>query len=200
MKSFLIHQKITPLVNRYAVYEAAGPGDEPGALVAFVEQKRFAFKETFNVYSSEDKQTIAFTFKARQVIDFGARYDIMDGNGNPLGVVGKDFKSSLLRSTWHIFRTGQEDKPVLIVQERSQGIAAFRRIWDFLPIISDFPFFIKYHFDFVNPADQKVIATYDKTTTIVDHYRLTINDDAPADVDQRIFIALGIMMDALQGR
>lgn len=199
MKSYLIQQKIQPLVNQYAVYEADASGNA-GAMVAFAQQKRLAFKEKFTMYSDDSKSQVAFEMQARQVMDFGARYDIRDANGTVIGTVGKDFKSSLVRSTWLVYTPGQEDKPLLVAQERSVGLAIGRRLWGFLPIIGDFPFFLKYHFDFTNPATNQVAATYEKTTTVRDHYLLTLNDGTEDLIDPRVLISLGILMDALQSR
>lgn len=200
MKTYLIQQKIKPLVNQYAVYEAAADSLEPGAMIGFAQQKRLALKEKFTVYTGEDKQAVAFEFQARSIMDFGARYDITDADGNIIGTVGKNFKSSLLRSTWQVFRPGQEDTPALVVQERSLPLAIGRRVWGLLPYIGDIPFFLKYNFDFTDPSNQQVVATYNKTTTFRDHYVLILQDNCPADIDPRVFIALGIMMDALQSR
>jgi uncharacterized protein YxjI len=199
MKNFLIQQKITFLINRYAIYEADDNGNQ-GAMIALAEQKRFAFKEKINFFTGEDKQQVAFYVQARQVIDLGARYDVYDPAGNVLGVLGKDFKSSLIRSTWNVYRAGQEDVPVLKVQERSQALAVFRRIWQVLPYLSDFPFFLKYHFDFTDPANGAISATYNKTTTIRDHYQLSITGGTAETIDPRVLLALGVMMDALQSR
>ncbi len=199
MKSYLIQQRITFLINRYALYEASQSGEQ-GAMIAFAEQKRFAFKEHIDFFTNEDKQQVAFSVQARQVIDLGARYDVIDTNGNVLGVIGKDFKSSLVRSTWNIYRPGQEDVPVMVVRERSQAVAVFRRIWQVLPYISDIPFFVKYHFDFVDPTTQEISATYNKVTSFRDHYQLTITGGTADTIDPRVHLALGVMMDALQSR
>lgn len=198
MKTYLIQQKITALVNKYAIYEA-DPQGQPATMVGFAQQKRLSFKEKITIYSDDSKQSVAFEIKARQVIDLGARYDVTDASGNPLGVIGKDFTSSLLRSTWLVFQPGQEETPALRVQERDQSVAILRRLWDFVPILSDFPFFIKYHFDFTDPTSHQVVASYEKTTTIRDHYRLTIQENAD-QIDPRVLISLGIMLDALQSR
>jgi uncharacterized protein YxjI len=198
MKTYLIQQKIQPLVNQYAVYEAGSDG-EPANMVGFAQQKRLSFKEKITIYTDDSKQSVAFEIKARQVIDLGARYDITDDAGNVLGVIGKDFASSLLRSTWLIFQPGQEETPALRVQERSQAIAIARRLWGFVPILSEFPFFIKYHFDFTDLASQQIVANYEKTTTVRDHYRLIIQESAD-QFDPRVLISLGIMLDALQSR
>jgi uncharacterized protein YxjI len=198
MKVFKIHQKITPLVNQYRVYEEIeGNQQKP---VAFVQQKRFAFREKFTVYEDESKGRILVDIQARQTLDLGARYDITTPDGDVLGVVGKAFKASLLKSTWHIYKPGQEEKPYLRITERSLGLAVFRRVWGFIPYIGDLPFFLKYHFDFSRPGTGAVQAAYEKTTLLKDHYRLQIEDGTLQDLDWRVFVAIGIMLDALQSR
>lgn len=199
MQTYLIRQKIQPLVNQYAIYEAGADGQQ-GQMVGFAQQKRFAFKEKFTIYTDDSKSAVAFDIQARQVIDLGARYDVRDADGTVIGTIGKDFKSSLLRSTWHIFRPGQEDKPALIAHERTQGLAILRRIWDFLPFVGDVPFLIKYHFDFIDPADGRVVATYNKTSLLFDYYQLELQDEADSIADWRVYVAMGILLDALQSR
>lgn len=198
MKSFTIQQKIQLLVNQYAVYETGSDG-QTGAMVAFAQQKRLALKEKFTMYTDNGKSEVAFEVQARQVMDFGARYDVRDPQGSIIGTLGKDFKASLLNSTWHIFLPGQEDKPTVIVRERSQALAITRRIWGWIPYIGEIPFFLKYNFDFTDPATGKVVASYNKTTTLRDHYQLDITDEG-AVIDWRVMVSLGIMMDAMQGR
>lgn len=198
MKTFYIQQKIQFAINRYKVF--ADDAGEQSDLVAFAEQKRFAFKEKMTIYKDESKESVLFEIKARTVIDLGARYDIRDESGQVLGVAGKAFGASLLRSTWHIFRPGQEDKPALIVKERSKTLAIVRRLWEFVPVVGDIPFFVKYHFDFVSSDTGQVEASYTKTTNFRDHYRLDIQDDAAEDIGWQVFVAMGIMLDALQSR
>ncbi len=199
MQTYLIEQKIRPLVNQYAIYEA-GPDGVKGSMVAFAQQKRFAFKEAFTMYADDSKQQVSFTVKARQVLDFGARYDVTDADGKTLGTIGKAFKSSLLRSTWHIFAPGIEDKPLLVIQERSQALAIFRRIWDFVPYIGDIPFLLKYHFDMSDPDNGQVAATYEKTTLWRDHYKLSVVGGGAEAIDPRVLMSMGVLLDAMQGR
>ncbi len=77
-------------------------------------------------------------------------------------------------------------------------LAVVRRLWGFLPIIGEIPFFIKYHFDFIDPKTGEVVGTYNKQTLFRDHYLLEIKDDKY--IDWRVCVALGVMMDALQSR
>lgn len=197
MKTYRIQQKITVFANKYLVYESVG---EEQKLVAYAQQKRFSLKEKFIFYTDETKKNIAFELQARSVLDFGARYDIKDASGDTLGVVGKAFGSSLLRSTWHIF-SKDEKSPAVTASERSLPLAIFRRLWDIVPFADNIPFFIKYHFDFKKPASDEVVATYEKTTLFRDHYQLNIIDESLLEeYDWRTLVGLGVMMDALQSR
>jgi uncharacterized protein YxjI len=185
--TLLVRQKITAFVNRYVVTVPTASGDE-GEQVAFVEQKRLAFREEVTFFTDESKSTPLFRFKARQVLDLGATYDVTGADGSPIGLFRKDFKKSLLRSTWHL----EQGELTAIGSERSQVIAILRRIWD---LFEDLPFFFKYHFDFVS-GDQPVMSI-DKTALIRDRYRLEIN---VPNLDRRLAIAMAVALDALQSR
>lgn len=187
------------MANQYAIYDSVESG-EKNQLIAFAHQKRLAFKEKFQMFTDEARTTVAFEVQARKVIDLGARYDVRDAQGNVLGVIGKDFKASLIRSTWNVFLPNQEEKPFLIVRERSQALAVLRRVWDFIPIVNNIPFFVKYHFDFTDPVANQICATYNKTTILVDRYELSINGGAAEQIDSRVLLSLCVMMDALQSR
>lgn len=199
MQAFIIEQKITVMANQYRIFRADEVENKQEQL-AFAHQKRMAFKEKFTFFTDETKQNVLFSVQARKVLDLGTRYDVMDEHGTVIGVLGKAFRASLLRSTWNVFKPDTEDTPLVVVQERSRSLAIFRRIWELLPYIGDLPFFVKYHFDFTRPGDEKVIAEYNKTTTFRDHYLLRIEDELSKEMDWRVFVALGVLMDALQSR
>ena len=194
MNNFIVEQKITPLVNRYEVYDAAG--GSKGAIINFVEQKRLAFKEEIQFYTDNSKQTLAFRVKAEKVMDIHGKFLVTDPRGGLIGWVQKSFKASLLRSTWQL-STGDEQ---LTVTEKSQGLAIFRRIWGFIPFIGDLPFVFKYHFIFQDSSGA-TIAEYIKTTRFRDRYELrSVNDEIMDKVDQKLLIAQCVLLDALQGR
>jgi uncharacterized protein YxjI len=186
--TFLVRQKITPMVNRYVVSVPAADGTE-GELVAFVEQKRLAFREEVTFFADESKTQPLFRFKARQVLDVGATYDVAAPDGTAIGLFRKDFKKSLLRSTWHL-----EQPPDLhaVGRERSPVVAAVRRVWE---LVVDWPFPVPYHFDF--SSGETTVMTVDKTAVIRDRYRVEVG--VPA-LDRRLAIAMAVALDALQSR
>ncbi|MEV0675705.1 hypothetical protein AB0I60_04190 [Actinosynnema sp. NPDC050436] len=186
-----LHQKITVMVNRYEAFADDGNG-APGRLVAFVEQKRMAFKEQVTIFTDADKHAVLAGFKARKVIDLGSGYDVTAADGRPIGLFRKDFGKSLVNSTWHVEQPGAG---TATGRERHQGIAVLRRIWGFLPLVNDLPFPFRYHFDFVR--DGAPVFTVDKKTWLRDQYLIRIQDPS---VDRRLVIAQAVAVDALQSR
>ncbi|MCB8905622.1 MULTISPECIES: hypothetical protein [unclassified Streptomyces] len=189
---FLVRQKVTPMANRYLVHTAGADGEE-GELVAFAHQKRLAFKEHVTFYTDESRRQVLFTFKARQVIDLGATYDVHGASGTRLGGFRKNFGASLLRSTWHLSREGALGETT--GQERSEGLALLRRAWEFLPYTDLIPFFVPYHFDFTESG--RSVMSVEKLFGLRDRYVLDIADP---ELDRRLAIAQAVALDALQSR
>ena len=197
MNTYHIQQRITLIVNRYQVYAGDDAGNL-GRLVAFAEQKRLALREKITLFTDQSRSNVTFTIQARNVIDLGARYDIIDGDGKRLAVIGKAFGASLLKSTWNIYAPGAEEQPIIVVTERNLTMAVVRRLWDFIPFAEMIPIPFRFNFDFRAVNSDAVVATYDKLTVVRDNYRLDIDDHIGLNDD--VFIAMGIMLDALQGR
>ncbi|GAA1299562.1 hypothetical protein [Saccharothrix xinjiangensis] len=185
-----MHQKVTLMVNRYEVF--ADDNGEPGQLVAFVEQKRLAFKEQVTIYTDSGRSRVLAGFRARKVIDLGSGYDVLDGDGRPIGAFRKDFGKSLTNSTWHLDQAGA---PVATGSERNAGLAILRRLWGVLPLVNGIPFPFRYHFDFAR--DGRPVFSVDKKTWVRDHYLIRIEDP---QVDRRVVIAQAVAVDALQSR
>jgi len=81
---FFVKQRITALVNRYEIRTANADGSV-GNIIAMAQQKRFAFKEQVTFYADEARSTPVFSFKARQVLELAAVYDVFDAAGTPIG-------------------------------------------------------------------------------------------------------------------
>jgi uncharacterized protein YxjI len=178
-QSLLVRQRITLMVNRYEVWDGAQQ-----SLVCFAQQKRMAMKEQVTLYTDDSKTSVLAAFKARQVFDLGATYDVTDGSGMPLGLFRKDFAKSLLRSTWHLEQPGLEPATG---QERSQLVAILRRFTDLS--------FLPYHFDFMQNG--QLAMTVEKRWAIRDTYAVTIHNPY---LDRRLVIAMAVALDALQAR
>jgi uncharacterized protein YxjI len=186
-----VHQKVTFMTNRYEVFvDNAG---EPGELVGYAEQKKFKIKERITIYTDSSKSQVLFEFNARKALDLGSGYDVTDAQGKPIGLFRKDFAKSLLRSTWHLEQPGWGKTTGA---ERNKWFAGFRRLWQWIPIVGEAPFPMRYHFDFTTENGAPVFSV-DKKTWIRDHYLVQIQDPG---VDRRLVIAQAVALDALQSR
>jgi uncharacterized protein YxjI len=178
---FYMTQKLTLMINRYEIRAIAADG-QPGELLAFAEQKRMAFKEHVTFYSDAAKTQAVFSFKARQKLDLGAEYDVFDERGEAIGYFRKDFKASLLRSTFHL------NGPYVnaVGQERSKAIAIIRRF-------VDFPF--TFHFDFLD--GENLVMSVDRQFSLRDRYTVHVPYQG---LDFRLAAAMAVGLDALMGR
>jgi len=184
LSQFFVKQKLTMMVNRYEVL-TANPDGSIGPLLALAEQKRFAFKEQVTFFADAAKTQPVFGFKARQVMDLNAGYDVTDAQGSQIGFFRKDFGASLLRSTFHIEGPGYAGTG----QERNQVVAIVRRFTDipFLPI----------HFDFTDGATGQLLLSSTRQMSMRDKYTVTVPDPR---VDFRVAAAVAVAMDVLMGR
>jgi uncharacterized protein YxjI len=192
LNRFLVRQRIRPVVNQYEVRAEAPDGSE-GELVAFAQQKRMAFKEQVTLYADDTKTRPILGFKARKRLDLASAYDVTDAAGQPIGVFRKDFKRSLLASTWHLEQPGTG---VTTGTERSKVVATLRRVWGFIPFVDAIPFAWPYHFDFA-AEDGRLAFSVEKRFGIRDRYVVDIQDPA---LDRRLVIAQAVALDALQSR
>jgi uncharacterized protein YxjI len=183
-RQLVVRQRIRLMVNQYEVH-AAGPDGSEGELVAFAQQKRLAFKEQVTFYTDDSRRYPVFGFKARQVIDLGATYDVFDASGNPIGLFRKDFGQSLLRSTWHVQQPGL---PEATGQERSLLVALLRRFADSLS-------WLPYHFDFSSNGQPAFSVV--RKWGLRDRYLVDIPDPR---LDRRLVIVMAVALDALQSR
>ncbi|WP_433186161.1 hypothetical protein [Actinoallomurus sp. CA-150999] len=190
-RRLLVRQRVRLMVNQYEVH-AENPDGSEGELVAFAQQKRMAFKEQVTFYADDRKEQPLFGFKARQRLDLAATYDVTDPGGQPIGNFRKDFKASLLASTWHLEQPGLG---VTTGSERNKTVAILRRVWDFIPYVDSLPFAWPYHFDFT--ANEQETFSVDKKFGLRDRYVVDIKDSR---LDRRLVIAQAVALDALQHR
>jgi hypothetical protein len=127
---FTVTQKLTLMVNRYEIRSVAGDG-QPGHLLAVAQQKRAAFKEQVTFYQDESRTTPLFSFKARQRLDLGATYDVLDADGQPIGSFRKTLASRCCDrpGTWK--RPGSRSPEVNAASASpSAGAYGKRHLWE----------------------------------------------------------------------
>ena len=196
--AFLLRQLIRPVVNQYE-FRLPDADGAPGELIAFVEQKRFTFKEDIRFYADETKQVELLRIKARQRFDPAARYDITGPNGEKVGEIQKVFGRSLLRSTYRLFDANGVE--TCEAQERNLAVALFRRVIGLVPYVGDLADWLPIPYHFVFTRDGKVLVHHTRRAwKLIDHYTIDCTPDTERTLDRRLVLAAAVGMDALQAR
>ena len=184
---FVIDQLIRPMANLYRI--SAGPTP-----VAFVRQKKMAIKEDIRFFSDENQTHELWRIKARSMMELSGRYDVTTPDGEKIGVLGKVFGKSLLRSTWQIFDSA--DQEVAIAMERSMPVAILRRVIDAVP----YGDFVPIPFHFTIDAGERHVGDLNRRFGYRDTYDLDVSGDVERTIDRRLAVTLGVALDALQSR
>jgi uncharacterized protein YxjI len=191
--AYLLDQLIRPIANLYRVTPLVG-GQPAGAPVAFVRQKKLAIKEDIRFFADDSEQHELFRIKARAVFEVGGRYDVTTPDGERLGILEKVFGKSLLRSTWRVL--GTDEQELAVVKERSMPIALLRRALDVLPYTDIIP--VLFHFT-IDAGDEH-LGDFTRAFGVRDKYTLDLTPDTNRRLDRRVAIALAVALDALQSR
>ncbi|MEN9710037.1 MAG: hypothetical protein RL441_29 [Actinomycetota bacterium] len=194
---FFVQQKITVLTNRYEVCEPLASG-ENGPVMAFAEQAKMKIREKITFFRDSTKAETLFSLRAEKVLDIHGKYFVEDASGALVGGFRKDFKKSLLQSSWVLFDSNSSD--LFRVEEESTALAILRRFGDQIPFVGDLIKFFPYHFSIIDVKTGEIVGRYAKVAVIRDRYSMSVNDEAWASVDSRLMMAMAVALDALQSR
>jgi len=110
--------------------------DANGSLIGYVKQKMFKLKEDINIFSDETQTQLMYNIKADRVIDFSARYNFADAQGNRLGSIKRRGMRSIWRANYEIY--DQNDIQVMKITEESGWIKVLDALVGELPVIGMF--------------------------------------------------------------
>ena len=182
---YTIRRKVFTLLGaKFHIY------DPEGKLVGFSEQKAFKLKEDIRVYTDESKSNERVVIKARQIIDFGAAYDVVDAKTQQkIGALKRKGWTSLVRDSWIVM--DEADQEVGQIQEDSLSMAMVRR---FLPFGKWIP--QKYH---LSDKQQVELARFRQ------HFnpfvqRLTVTLNEGCHLSPLLILAAGVLLVAIEGR
>jgi uncharacterized protein YxjI len=193
---FLIQQIFKPLANEYRISVPAPGSTEEGRPILYVKQKKLKIREDIRFRTSEnDDAPHVFMIKARTVFEFRGRHDVLDAEGNQIGLLEKVFGLSLLRSHWRI--KDPEGNELFEAHEASWAIALIRRVADFGPdwlsLLAWLPF------NFVLKRGGEQVGTYRRVLGKL-RERYVLELEPGFDADRRLVIAFAVALDALQDR
>lgn len=184
---YMIRRKVLKLFGgAFHVYDAAGN------VVGYSKMKAFKLKEDIRVFTGEDMQTELLTIQARQVIDWGASYDVFDPQqGVKVGALRRKGFKSILKDEWLIL--DPYDQEIGLVQEDSTMLALVRRFIDYASMI--FP--QKY----VVSVNQQPVAIFKQNfNPFVYKLNVDLSADTAGVLDKRLAMGAAILMAAVEGK
>jgi uncharacterized protein YxjI len=192
----LIQQVFKPIGNEYRISVPLPGSKDEGAPILFVKQKKLTFREDIRFRLSPDDEGHLFMIKSKSVFEFRGRHEVLDSEGNVIGLLEKDFTRSLLRSHWRVRDVSGTE--LVETHESSWTIALVRRVVGLLPEwlapLGLIPF------NFVLRREGRDVGTYRRVLgKLRDRYVLEVTSDL-ADVDRRLLVAFAVGLDALQDR
>ncbi|MFZ5828114.1 MAG: hypothetical protein ACOY94_27735 [Bacillota bacterium] len=159
------------------------------SLVFYARLKAFKLKEDIRLYTGEEMQTEVLTIRARQVLDFGATYDIYDAAlGEKVGALRRKGLKSLIKDEWIIL--DNQDREIGLIQEDSMALALVRRfVLGFLPQTFE-----------ARVAGAPICTFKQNWNPFVRKITVDFSGDPQRVLDRRVGLAAGILLNVIEGK
>jgi uncharacterized protein YxjI len=192
----LVQQVFKPIGNEYRISIPVSGSKDEGTPILYVKQKKLSIREDIRFRLSPEDEGHVFMIKSKSLFEFRGRHEVLDSEGNAIGLLEKDFTRSLLRSHWRVRDVA--GKELLETHESSWTIAFLRRVVGLLPEwmapLGLVPF------NFVLRREGREVGSYRRVLgKLRDRYVLEVTPEL-ADVDRRLLVAFAVGLDALQDR
>jgi uncharacterized protein YxjI len=176
--NFVIKQKKLSLGNKYFLEDGAGKS------IGFCHQKLMKLKEDIRIYTDDKMTTEMIKIKQEQILDFSGSYQVMDSqSGELIGILKRKGLKSMFKDEWHILDPGRNE--IGLIKERG-GVGWFIRHFIFKSL--------PYEYDIILRGSP-VGTVKEKFQIIGDTYFLDLTKDTGNQLDRRLAMACGLMMD-----
>ena len=183
--SYLCRRKIIALVGKILVTDAAG------ATLAFSRQKAFKLREEIRVFTDDSEGTLLLMIKARNIIDFGATYDVTAPDGRVVGALRRKGFKSMVRDQWMVLGPGDSVDGSLD-EAGGTGLALARR---FIPFVA---WFVSQ--DYTMTANGSTVARMQRNRNpFVSRLEVQVERGAAA-AQRRLLLAAAVLLLIIEGK
>lgn len=187
-EKYTVRRKVLKILGAaFHVYDAQG------GLVGYCKQKAFKLREDIRLYTDENCQTELLVLRARQVIDFGATYDVTTPAGDTIASLRrKGMKSSFVRDEW------------LVLDENAEQVAMIREQGSISPIarryVDNIAWLLPQKFEVTRGEGTPPIATLRQHfSPFVYRLGVAVHSDDPV-LDELMLIGAACLIAAIEGR
>jgi uncharacterized protein YxjI len=176
-----------------AIAQQVSMTDSSGAQIAYVKQKAFKLKEDVQVFADKEQTRLLFTVKADRILDFNARYQFADAQGNPLGSVKRQGMKSLWKTHYDIM--DQNDMVVLSINEENAWIKVWDAVLGEIPIIGIFTGYLFNPAYLITRPDGSVILRLAKKPAFLEgKFELQKKGEPTPDEETRALLGMLMML------
>jgi len=161
-----------------------------GAVVVaiWLSPKRHIF-----IYPDDTKSDLLLEVFQDQKLHFiRGTYTVRDPREGVLGQFRKNYLYNLYRKRWDGFRP--DGTPLVVAREDSLILSLLRRFLG--PMLG----LLRTNFVYLRPGTDKVIGEFNRKVTLFDRYVLDLTADRARELDRRMAIVLGILLDTGERR
>jgi len=166
--------------------------DTQGNLVFYVKQKLFKLKEAITIFADVEQTRPLYDIKADRIIDFSARYDFTDSQGNYIGGVKRRGLRSLWRARYDIFNG---DVSTFYIQEKNPWVKIADALFAEIPILGMFTGYVFNPTYLVSRTDGTFVMRLEKIPSFLSR-RFTIKaiDQISDREEQQLLLSLVMMI------
>ena len=194
---FLINQRRLSIKEKYYVY------DEEGSELFYVERPfRLFGRRTITVFSDDSKSEALMSLIQDHLWEmFHRNYTVADADGQVIARCSRNNLTSLFRRGWRIM--DPDGAMTARARENSLLLCIIRRVLDLIPYVEIIGGIVKTDFDFLVTAgdgQEEKIGTFKRRFSIFDKYVLDLSEDSERNLDRRVALGVGILLDTGEKR
>jgi predicted Zn finger-like uncharacterized protein len=150
-------------------------------------------KRHISIYTDDTKANLLLEIFQDQKVSFlRATYTVRDPAEGFLGRLQKNYLYNLFRKRWDAFKP--DGSPLVVAREDSLILSLLRRL--FGPMLG----LLRTNFVYLRPNTTTVLGEFNRKYTLFDRYVLDLTADRAHEVDRRLAVALGILLDTGERR
>lgn len=160
-------------------------------------------KRHITFYPDEAKEDMLLrVFQNQKVAFLNMRYTLADDTGRVLCVFRKSYLHDVFRKRWYI--ESEDGETLFIVKEDSIFRSLMRRTIGAaagdIPVLALLLIAFRTNFIFTRVGTGEVMGEFNRRATLLDRYVLDMTADEQREIDRRIAVAMGVLLDTGEKR
>ncbi|HEY9750194.1 MAG TPA: hypothetical protein V6C63_16035 [Allocoleopsis sp.] len=166
--------------------------DGTGETIFCIRQKLFKLKEVIGVFADLQRTQLKYEIKADRIIDFSARYNFLDTNGQTIGAVKRRGMKSLWRAHYDIY---DGDTVIFNISEQNPWVKVMDTLFAEIPIVGLFTGYVFNPTYVVNRANGNAVMYLEKRPAFLSRiFTIKQVDQLSGNEEAQVLLSLVMML------